>query len=154
MGAAFENNGHPDVSLAKVKSIRTSGHSIAAALLAACLFFAGCRKESGLRSALERKSGVVELPSGDIDLSRPLIIEGASGLTIRGTARSRLRMKFDGRAALLILRSKNVKLENFAIEGNRESADRRLALDRRRAGCGERGDARRAGRSRKAPAAR
>lgn len=111
-----------------MKSIRTSGHSIAAALLAAFLFCAGCRKESGLRSALERKSGVVELPSGDIDLSRPLIIEGASGLTIRGTARSRLRMKFDGRAALLILRSKNVKLENFAIEGNRESADRRLAL--------------------------
>ncbi|MCC6368404.1 MAG: right-handed parallel beta-helix repeat-containing protein [Bryobacterales bacterium] len=106
----------------------TRGHRIAVVLLAVGIFCAGCRKESKLRSALEAKSGVVELPSGDTDLSRPLVIEGADGLTLRGDGRSRLRMKFDGRAAVLILRSKNVKLENFALEGNREPAGRRIAL--------------------------
>lgn len=83
------------------------------------LLLCGCRKESQLRKMFEAKTGEISLPSGDIDLTEPLIVEGATNLVIRGEG-TRLRATFDGRALLIIRKSKSVRVENVSFDGNRE----------------------------------
>ncbi|HUQ93923.1 MAG TPA: right-handed parallel beta-helix repeat-containing protein [Bryobacteraceae bacterium] len=97
-------------------------------LLLAFLLLSGCRKESRLRDALAVKTGEVTLPSGNADLSAPLVIDGAHDLTVRGDGRSKLRMKFQGPAAIIVRGSRNVRLENIVLDGNREQWDRRFGL--------------------------
>ena len=89
----------------------------------------GCRKENALRKALSVKSGEVKLPSGTVEVDEPLVIEGADGLTLIGDGRVKLqsgagRMK----AVLIVRRSRNVRLENFVLEGNREQSKTQFGL--------------------------
>ena len=86
-----------------------------------------CNKEDRLRRSLAAGSGTVILPSGDIELKAPLVIEGARSLIVSGNAQ-KLKMSFEGEAAIVIRNSKDVRLENFAVEGNRERLDKRHGL--------------------------
>jgi hypothetical protein len=99
--------------------------SLCTALLIVAL--SACNKEDRLRRSLAGGTGTVNLPSGEIELKAPLVIEGASNLTITGNAQ-KLRMNFEGDAAIIIRNSKDVRLENFVVEGNRERLNQRHGL--------------------------
>ncbi|MBL8211474.1 MAG: right-handed parallel beta-helix repeat-containing protein [Bryobacterales bacterium] len=92
------------------------------------LLLLGCRKDNALRKALGAKSGEVKLPSGTVDVDEPLIIEGADGLTVIGDGRVKLQAKEKMKAVLIVRRSRNVRLENFVLEGNREQFKTRFGL--------------------------
>jgi len=92
------------------------------------LLLVGCRKENRLQKALDAKTGAIEMPAGTIELQEPLVIDGANNLTLIGNGRNVLRVAAPGKAALIIHNSKNVRLENFTIEGNRDQVSRRFAL--------------------------
>lgn len=96
-------------------------------LILPLILLVGCNKDSKLREAVAVKSGTVEFPASEVKLSAALVIDGADGLTIRGNG-ARLRMNFEGDAAIIIRNSKNVRLENLTLVGNREGQDRRFEL--------------------------
>lgn len=89
--------------------------------------FTSCNRESEIRKLFSARLGTVELPAVEVTLSAPLVIENADGLHIRGNG-ARLKTGFEGRAAIHILNSKNVRLENFTLVGNRASQDQRFGF--------------------------
>lgn len=91
------------------------------------LLLAGCSREPALREAFLARTGTVDLPANEVTLTAPLRIENADGLTIRGNG-ARLKAGFDGDAVILILNSKNVRIENLTLVGNREASDWRFGL--------------------------
>src|SRR5262245_35103758 len=86
-----------------------------------------CTPEARLKRALTNPSGTIDLPSGDIDLHEPIVLDGAKNVTLRGPD-TKLRMRFEGEAAIILRKVQNVQLEEFAIEGNRETANGRVEL--------------------------
>ncbi|MDX1980984.1 MAG: right-handed parallel beta-helix repeat-containing protein [Bryobacteraceae bacterium] len=94
----------------------------------ALVLICGCSRESELHNELAgKKSGEVTLPKGDFSISQPILIEGADGLTVRG-AGTRIRMNFDGPAAIVIRTSKGVRLEDFTLLGNRAAGEKKFGL--------------------------
>ncbi|MBI3680423.1 MAG: right-handed parallel beta-helix repeat-containing protein [Acidobacteria bacterium] len=87
----------------------------------------GCTKDARLQKALSVRTGVVDLPSGEIVLREPIVLDGVQGLTLRGP-NTRLKVNFAGKAAILIRRARDVRLEEFRIEGNREQMSVRFEL--------------------------
>lgn len=91
------------------------------------LTLVACSKEKSVRNAFASRGGTVDLEAAEVSLSAPLRIENADGLTIRGNG-ARLKAAFDGDAAIVILNSKNVRLENFTLIGNREGSNQQFGL--------------------------
>lgn len=87
----------------------------------------GCSGDSGVRKALAVKSGEVQLPGGEVRLSAPLVIEGADNLTVIGQG-TQLQVDFEGEAAIVVRKSRNVKIENIVIGGNRETREHVFGL--------------------------
>jgi hypothetical protein len=87
----------------------------------------GCKGDSGVRELLAAKSGEVQLPGGEVNLSAPLVIEGAENLTVIGMG-TRFVVDFEGPAAIVIRKSRNVRLENVSVTGNREKKEHVFGL--------------------------
>lgn len=89
-------------------------------------------KEAAVRAALLRRTGVVELPAGTVEISSELVIPaGSHDLVVRGAPGStvlRATSKFHGRAVIRCERSERVTLSGFVIEGNRPALERRFSL--------------------------
>jgi hypothetical protein len=92
------------------------------------LWLAGCSREAELQNVVAgKKSGEVTLPTGDFKLSAPLVIDGADGLVLKGNG-TRIRMNFDGPAAIVVRRSKGVQIEDVTLTGNRAAGEKRFGL--------------------------
>jgi len=100
---------------------------IAAMCLAAC---AG--GESQIRRALAAGSGTIQLPPGVIEITSELVIpDGTRDLEIVGAPEGtvlRAADSFEGRALLVCRRGSNIRLRNFAMDGNREALELPLGL--------------------------
>ena len=88
--------------------------------------------ESTLRAALQRPTGLIELPAGVIEITSELVIpEGAHDLEIRGAPQGtvlRGAAGFRGRAVLSLSKAVRVRLSGFTIDGNRAALERPLGL--------------------------
>jgi len=104
------------------------GLLLPAALFALLLAGCGARPpgEQDVRRALER-GGVVELPSGEIEIRSELAIPSNADVRGAGT-RLRASADFKGRAVLVIASGRNVRLSGLAIDGNRAALERREGL--------------------------
>lgn len=91
------------------------------------VFLIGCKGDGSVRQALATKSGEVQLGGGEVKLSAPLIIEGADNLTVIGMG-TQFQVDFDGEAAIVIRKSKNIRIENVSITGNREKKEHVFGL--------------------------
>lgn len=92
------------------------------AALAVCACACSESPEVKLRKTLAAQTtGIVHLPSGTIEISSELVVAaGAHDLEIVG-AGTLLKVKegFQGRAALVIEKAKNIRLRDFNLEGDR-----------------------------------
>ena len=91
--------------------------------LALSALFAADSPESLLRTALRAESGMVTLPAGEIEISREIALPAkAHDLDIRGSGTTiKASAGFRGRALLVVQSgSKNVKIHDLALEGNRD----------------------------------
>lgn len=77
--------------------------------------------ETQLHRAARMRSRLILLPPFEIVLSRPLILEEGGAIGIRGVDGSSLTMaaSFQGSAAVHLVKTRRVLLENFEIRGNR-----------------------------------
>lgn len=100
----------------------------------AILILQGCggSPEARLRKTLaSQATGTIQLPSGVIEVSAELAVApGAHDLEIAGATGTILKAAngFHGRAILVVEGSKNIRLRDFSIEGNRESAPKTLEM--------------------------
>ncbi|MEP7354428.1 MAG: right-handed parallel beta-helix repeat-containing protein [Acidobacteriota bacterium] len=114
----------------KTNRLHTILTSVAQSLV--CIFLVlslslllGCSKspEAALLDKLATlKTGVIELPPGTLELSKPLVVlSGSDGVEIRGS-KTRLVASptFQGKALIVIENARNVTLRDFEIDGNRE----------------------------------
>jgi hypothetical protein len=110
---------------------------VAQAITAAALFaltLAGCggSPEAKLRKSLAgTTTGTIQLPSGVVEISSELALApGAHDLEIDGGTGTVLRAtgKFHGRAILVVEGAKNIRLHHFSVEGNRETAPKKLEM--------------------------
>lgn len=95
--------------------------------IAAFLLLSACGKESRMRRTLETRTGDVTLEDGEIKLSAPIELDNVQDFRLSGN-RTKLKMNFDGPAAIVIRNSRNVTIAELTIEGNRQGADRRFDL--------------------------
>lgn len=76
-----------------------------------------------VRTALLRGSGTIQLPPGEMHLSRPLEIrKGSKGVTVLGSPQGSILImdaSFHGSAAIVADEVSGLKLVNFEIRGNR-----------------------------------
>jgi hypothetical protein len=93
--------------------------------IALALLAAGCGSpQSRIQQALDRKSGLVRLPSGTIDIHAELRIpEGASDMEIAGGTGTILRAAddFTGRAIFACAHGERIRFHDFTIDGNRRA---------------------------------
>lgn len=108
--------------------------NVAWAVLAA-LALCGCTPvppEQQLREALTKQSmGVMRLPSGDVVISKPLVLPGGGrDLEIRGSDTSRIvaAPDFQGKALIIVENAKNVTFADFAMDGNRAALGKAIDL--------------------------
>ena len=86
--------------------------------------------EAELRTAFANKTGAVRLSAGVIEISREIILPydahdldiGGNGTTIRAAA------TFRGRALIVIPAGRNIRLHDFALDGNRDAVARPIGL--------------------------
>lgn len=104
-------------------------------LVAALVLMTACggSPEAKLRRTLAKQlTGVIQLPAGTIEVSSELTISpGAHDLEIVGTAGGstlKASAAFHGAAILVLDRARNIRLRNFSVEGNRETAPKRLDM--------------------------
>ncbi len=103
------------------------------AVLTAALALSACGEspEARLRRTLaSQNTGSIRLPAGTVDVSSELrLAPGAHDLEIAG-AGSVLKASavFTGRAILVLDQAKNIRLRDFTIEGNRETAPKTLEM--------------------------
>lgn len=103
------------------------------AMLTAALALGACggSPEARLRRTLaSQTTGSIQLPAGTVDVSSELrLAPGAHDLEIAG-AGSVLKASaaFNGRAILVLDQAKNIRLRDFTIEGNRETAPKTLEM--------------------------
>ena len=103
-------------------------------LAVATLFSSACTRnpETELRAAFTKDNGVLELPAGVIVLHRELTVPaGAHDLEIRGNAAGstlQAAPDFQGRALLVSVGAKALRLRNFNIDGNRAALEKRIGL--------------------------
>jgi hypothetical protein len=118
-----------------------SGNGLWTALLLVTLT-AGCgrqknalapqQKELAVRALLQQSTGVVELPAGNIEISRPLEIPvHAKRLEIRGSPSGsmiRAAPSFKGRALVYIRSGAGVRITSLTLAGNRDTQEKRLGI--------------------------
>jgi len=109
--------------------------AVAAAAAVSCSFLEGpviVRTEAEIRAALARKSGVIQLAPGAIEVSSALEIPpGSQDLELRGAPEGsilRVTDGFTGKAVLHCRDSRGVHLSGFSIEGNREALEKPVEL--------------------------
>jgi hypothetical protein len=86
--------------------------------------------EADLRAALQTKTGAVTLPSGVIEISREIVLPfdihdleiAGKNTTIKAAA------TFRGRALVVLSAGRNIKLHDFALDGNRDAIGRSIGL--------------------------
>jgi len=104
----------------------------ALALIILTLHGCGGSPEARLRKALANQTtGMIQLPPGVINISSELALAaGAHDLEIAGGASTILKATggFHGRAILVVEGAKNIRLRDFSIEGNRETAPKALEM--------------------------
>jgi hypothetical protein len=105
------------------------------ALLAALLALASCAHspENSLRRALAKQTtGTIQLREGTLEVSTELVLApGSHDLEIVGALPGsvlKASPSFHGRALLILDQVRNIRLSNFSIEGNRESAPKALEM--------------------------
>lgn len=100
----------------------------------ALMLLAGCggSSETRLRKQLATQTtGTIHLPAGVIEISSEMALaQGAHDLEIAGGAGTVLKATdgFRGRAILVIDGAKNIRIRDFSIEGNRETAPKVLEM--------------------------
>lgn len=98
------------------------------------LFFlfwaAGASPEAQLRTALEAKTGVVNLAPGVVEISREIVLPpDAHDLDLRGTGVTiKASAAFRGRALIVIPAGKNIKIHDLELDGNRDAIARPTGL--------------------------
>jgi hypothetical protein len=115
-------------------SLGTARKSACATIAAVALIaLAGCggSPEERLRKALaSTTTGTIRLPAGTVNISSELVlVPGAHDLEIAGAdygTELQATSAFHGRAILVIAGAKNIRLHDFSMEGNRETAPRTL----------------------------
>jgi len=82
--------------------------------------------EQQIQTILNAAHGAIHLPSGIIELSRPLTLpDGAHDLDIAGAGTTlRASNRFHGRAILVCRSCRNLILRNLSIDGNRQNLQR------------------------------
>jgi parallel beta-helix repeat protein len=95
--------------------------------LSACLYGAD---DAALRKALTARTGVVTLPAGEFEISREILLPGdAHDLEIRGVnTKLKASPEFRGRALLVLLNGKNIRIHDLALDGNRDAVGRMFSL--------------------------
>ncbi len=99
-------------------------------LVALLLLLGGCASPDPARS-FRIATGRIELPGGVVEIRRALTLpEGAHDVEIAGRPDTVLRAAkdFDGRALIVVGRGRNIKLRDFAIDGNRAALERPAGL--------------------------
>lgn len=88
--------------------------------------------EASVRAALHASTGTVQLPAGDILISKSLVIPpGARDLKIGGAPGGtvlRASPDFQGRAVIVSARGARIEFRNFAIEGDPAAVPESLSL--------------------------
>jgi ubiquinone/menaquinone biosynthesis C-methylase UbiE len=98
--------------------------------LALSSLFAADPTEAQLRKAFEAKTGVITLPAGEILVSREILLApDVHDLEIRG-ANTTIKASdtFRGRALLVLTAGRNIKIHDLALDGNRDTTGRMMAL--------------------------
>jgi len=92
--------------------------------------FAQQSPEAQLRKALAAKTGAVSLPSGEIEISREILIPAdAHDLDIRGVGTTiKAAESFRGRALIVFPAGKNIKLHDLTLNGNRDAVARMIGF--------------------------
>ena len=115
-------------------SLDTARKGACATAIVVALTLLGCGgpPEARLRKALAaKKSGTIRLPSGIVEISSELTLApGAHDLEIAGGKGTVLKAaaRFQGRAILVVEGAKNIRLRDFSVEGNRETAPTTLEM--------------------------
>jgi hypothetical protein len=100
---------------------------ILAVVLSSCLYAAD---DTALRKALTAKTGVVTLPAGEFEIAREIMLPGdAHDLEIRGSSTIlKASNEFRGRAMLVLLNGKNIRIRGLSLDGNRDAVGRMYSL--------------------------
>ena len=95
--------------------------------VALCLYGAD---DAALRKALTAKTGAVTLPSGEFEIGREITLPGdAHDLEIKGVNTTiRASAEFRGRALLVLVNGKNVRIHGLSLDGNRDVVGRMFSL--------------------------
>jgi parallel beta-helix repeat protein len=95
--------------------------------VAACAYGAD---DLALRKALTAKTGTVTLPAGEFQISREIILPGdAHDLEIKGSSTTlKASPEFRGRALLVLVNGKNVRIHDLNLDGNRDAVGRMFSL--------------------------
>ena len=98
-------------------------------LLAAALL-SGQSTEADLRKALAASTGTVTLPSGEIEVSREIVMPtDAHDLDIRGKGTTiKASAAFRGRALLVFPAGKKISVQGVSLDGNRDAVARMIGL--------------------------
>jgi hypothetical protein len=90
-------------------------------LLLALPLFAQSSPETHLRTLLRAKTGVVELPSGSIEITREIVLPAdAHDLEIKGANTTlKAASSFRGRSLLSLPGGRNIKIHDLILDGNR-----------------------------------
>jgi hypothetical protein len=101
-------------------------------LLASLLLAFAATQESAIREAIQRGTGLVQLPAGVIEISSELAAPaGAHDLEIRGDPSGtvlRARAGFEGRAILTLKSAARIRLADLTIDGNRAALEKPAGL--------------------------
>ncbi len=112
--------------------VRGPAPPFAVAIVLLALTGCGGPPEARLRKALANTTtGTIQLPSGAVEISAELTLApGAHDLEIAGAAGTVLHAirGFHGRAILVVEGAKNIRLRDFSVEGNRETAPTTLEM--------------------------
>jgi hypothetical protein len=100
---------------------------VLAIALSSCLYGAD---DTALRKALTTKTGVVTLPAGEFEVAREIMLPGdAHDLEIRGSNTTlKASNEFRGRALLVLLNGKNIRIHGLSLDGNRDAVGRMYSL--------------------------
>jgi hypothetical protein len=100
---------------------------VIALILSSCLYAAD---DTALRKALIAKTGVITLPSGEFEIAREIVLPAdAHDLEIRGSNTTlKLSSEFRGRAMMVLLNGKNVRIHGLTLDGNRDAVGRMYSL--------------------------
>jgi hypothetical protein len=100
---------------------------VLAVVLSSCLFGAD---DTALRKALTAKTGVVSLPAGEFEIAREIMLPAdAHDLEIKGLNTTlKISAEFRGRAMMVLLNGKNIRIHGLVLDGNRDAVGRMYSL--------------------------